>query len=90
MAPDPTKCPHPTAKPDTLMRLLAEAYAREGGLVVDPFCGSGSTGVGAMAAQRRFVGGDLDASYVEYARRRLAEAAETLWTHTHTHTPMLD
>jgi hypothetical protein len=48
--------------------LLASA---PGGLVVDPFCGSGTTGQAAIAHGRRFLGIDESADYVAMARRRL-------------------
>lgn len=51
-----------------------------GGLILDPFCGSGTTGVACMQTGRRFIGIEIDAGYCDIARRRIAEAANTLWT----------
>lgn len=50
------------------------------GLILDPFCGSGTTGVACMQTGRRFIGIEIDAGYCDIARRRIAEAADTLWT----------
>jgi site-specific DNA-methyltransferase (adenine-specific) len=64
---------HPTGKPTALMRELVRC-APEGGLVVDPFAGSGTTGVGALLEGRRFAGCELDPDHAATARRRLADA----------------
>ncbi len=65
---------HPTVKPQSLMRWLARLTSTpEGGLVLDPFMGSGSTGVAAVAEGRDFCGIELDEHYIEIAASRLAE-----------------
>ncbi len=64
---------HPTQKPLELITRCLEASTREGDVVFDPFSGSGSTGVAALATGRHFVGCELQRSYVDLARRRLAE-----------------
>ena len=61
--------PFPVALPEQLIRL----YTFEDDLVLDPFMGSGSALVAAARLGRRYVGYDLDPSYVELARRRVAE-----------------
>lgn len=66
---------HLTGKPINVMRWLAE-LARPGGLIFDPFAGSGTTGVGALLEGRRFLGVERDAHYAAIARRRLDAAAE--------------
>jgi len=63
--------PHPTTKPLPLMRELIELFTNDGDLVLDPFSGSGSTGVAALQLGRRFIGWELDSSYHEIATRRL-------------------
>ena len=63
---------HPTVKPVELMRWLVRLVTPPGGLVLDPFMGSGSTGVAALAEGFRFVGIELDAGMVKLARRRIA------------------
>lgn len=62
---------HPTVKPSDLMAYVCRLVTPPGGLVLDPFMGSGSTGVGAMREGFRFLGIDRDPEYVEIARRRL-------------------
>ena len=46
---------HPTVKPIALMEYLIKIYSPEGSTVLDPFCGSGSTGVAAIQQYRKFV-----------------------------------
>lgn len=65
---------HPTQKPVELLRQLIKVATPAGGLVVDPFAGSGSTGVAALLEGRRFLGIEREPHYVEVARERLAEA----------------
>ena len=62
---------HPTVKPTDLMRYLCRLITPPGGLVLDPFCGSGSTGKGAVLEGFRFIGIEQDAEYIEIARRRI-------------------
>ena len=63
---------HPTVKPLALMRWLIRLVTPEGGLVLDPFTGSGTTGCAAVLEGRRFVGVELSDEYAEIARRRVA------------------
>jgi DNA modification methylase len=65
---------HQTQKPVELMRQIVRVVCPPGGCVVDPFCGSGSTGVAAVLEGREFFGADRDPEHVETARRRIAEA----------------
>jgi site-specific DNA-methyltransferase (adenine-specific) len=62
---------HPTVKPVDLMRWLVRLVTPPGGVVLDPFMGSGSTGIAALAEGFRFVGCELDAEMVALARRRI-------------------
>jgi len=62
---------HQTGKPTNLMKFLA-GICDPGGLILDPFCGSGSTGAGALLAGRRFLGCEVEPEYVALARERLA------------------
>jgi DNA modification methylase len=68
--------PHPTVKPLELMRWLVRLTCPPGGLVLDCFCGSGSSGVAAVLEHRRFHGIELDPDYVAIARARI-----THWQH---------
>lgn len=63
---------HPTLKPVDLMCHLVRLVSFKGQTVLDPFMGSGSTGVSAMMNSRKFVGYELDAGYYEIASRRLS------------------
>jgi site-specific DNA-methyltransferase (adenine-specific) len=65
---------HPTVKPTELMRHLVRLVTPPGGLVLDPFMGSGSTGKAAILEGARFVGCDLDPAYLEIAAARIAYA----------------
>jgi site-specific DNA-methyltransferase (adenine-specific) len=66
---------HPTQKPIALLNRVIEASTHADAVVLDPFCGSGTTGVAAVGKGRRFVGLDLDENYLNLTRRRL-DAAE--------------
>jgi len=66
---------HPTVKPTDLMRWLCRLVTPPGGTVLDPFCGSGSTGVAANAEGFDFIGVERELEYVEIARRRIANVA---------------
>jgi DNA modification methylase len=70
-APAPARNPHPTVKPLALMRWLVRLATPEDGLVLDPFCGSGSTGAAAVLEGRRFIGVELDPAYAAIARARI-------------------
>lgn len=65
---------HPTVKPTDLMRWLVRLVTRPGGVVLDPFMGSGSTGKAAVLEGMRFIGIEQDAEYLEIARRRIGAA----------------
>jgi len=65
---------HPHAKPVALLERLITASSDAGDIVLDPFVGSGSTGVAAANLGRRFVGVEIEPTYVGIARDRLAQA----------------
>jgi site-specific DNA-methyltransferase (adenine-specific) len=62
---------HPTVKPVDLMRYLVTLVCREGGTVLDPFMGSGTTGIACIRTGRKFIGIERDARYFEIAKQRL-------------------
>jgi site-specific DNA-methyltransferase (adenine-specific) len=71
----PRRNTHPTVKPVALMRWLVRLGCPPEGLVLDPFAGSGSTGIGCLAEGRRFIGLEREPEYVAIARARLAHGA---------------
>jgi site-specific DNA-methyltransferase (adenine-specific) len=62
---------HPTVKPTALMRYLIRLVTPPGGIVLDPFVGSGSTGKACRLEGFDFVGIELDPHYAEIARLRI-------------------
>ena len=75
-APAMNRNPHPTVKPTDLMRYLCRLITPPGGIVLDPFAGSGSTGKAAMAEGFRFIGIEREAEYIEIARARISAEAD--------------
>jgi site-specific DNA-methyltransferase (adenine-specific) len=63
--------PHPTVKPIALMRWLVRLVSRPGGVVLDPFAGSGSTGCAAVLEGVDFVGIERDPDYLAIAEARI-------------------
>lgn len=66
---------HPTVKPIRLMEYLIKLITPPGGTVLDPFMGSGSTGVAAFKNGFKFIGCEMSAEYVEIAEKRMAHAS---------------
>jgi site-specific DNA-methyltransferase (adenine-specific) len=71
-----TRVGHPAPFPKELPARLIELYTFAGDLVLDPFMGSGSTGVAAVESGRHFVGFDTDAGYAEAATERIDRARQ--------------
>jgi site-specific DNA-methyltransferase (adenine-specific) len=67
---------HPTQKPLEVLRRLVAMCTNEGDTVLDPFCGSGTTGVACVLLGRNFIGIDLDESYLELSEKRMKMANE--------------
>lgn len=63
---------HPTQKPQALMAWLCRMITPPGGVILDCFMGSGSTGVAAVKEGFHFVGIDMSEAYCEIAQRRIA------------------
>lgn len=68
----PRKNTHQTVKPVTLLRYLARLICPPGGLILDLFCGSGTTGLACIHEGFAFLGIEQEAEYVDIARRRIA------------------
>jgi hypothetical protein len=64
---------HPTQKPLALMEWLVKTYTNEGDIVVDPFMGSGTTGVACARLGRRFIGIEKEQTYFDTAVERIKE-----------------
>ena len=71
---DKQKYKHPTIKPLELIERHIINSSKEGDLVLDCFCGSGTTLVGAINQNRRYIGFEIDKNYYEIARKRIEEA----------------
>jgi DNA modification methylase len=67
---------HPTQKPVALMEALVRDFTDPGELILDPFSGSGTTGVAARRLGRRFIGWEMNPEYAAIARRRIGETKE--------------
>ena len=74
----PTRDQHPTQKPVALAAHFIRLHTRPGDLVLDPFMGSGTTGVACVQTGRRFIGCEIDEGYYRIAERRIAEARAQL------------
>lgn len=73
------RCPvvrggHPTQKPDRLLAEWVRLFSNPGETILDPFMGSGTTGVAAVRLGRRFTGYEIDRKYFDLACRRIEEA----------------
>lgn len=65
---------HPTGKPLPLLSQFVERFTDYGNMVLDPFMGSGTTGVAAVQMGRKFIGIERDPKYFEVACRRIEQA----------------
>jgi len=69
---------HPTQKPVVLFRMILDDHTDKDAIILDPFMGSGTTGVAAIQTGRRFIGIEIDKGYWEIARDRIARAEKPL------------
>lgn len=69
---------HPTQKPLSVLERILLASTNEGDVVLDPFCGSGTTGVSCMALKRKFIGIDNTEEYIELAEKRIKKQEESI------------
>ena len=65
---------HPTQKPVTLFEYLVRTYTNEGNVILDPFMGSGTTGVAAAKMNRKFIGIEREPKYFDIACKRIEDA----------------
>jgi hypothetical protein len=68
---------HPTVKPIALMRYLCRLVTPPGGTILDPFMGSGSTGLAALQEGFSFIGVEREPEYMDIARRRIGQAQQS-------------
>ncbi|MDN7145281.1 DNA methyltransferase [Liquorilactobacillus mali] len=65
---------HPTQKPVDMVEYMLSKFSDEGGVILDPFMGSGTTGVAATNLDRSFIGYEIDEDYFKIAEQRISEA----------------
>ena len=65
---------HPTQKPEYLLEKIVLASTEKGQIILDPFCGSGTTGVEAVRFGRKFIGIDICEEYLKISKKRLEKA----------------
>jgi DNA modification methylase len=82
--------PHPTQKPLDLMLALVADFTDPNDLILDPYCGSGTTGVACLRLGRNFIGCEMNPTYAEIARERLRaeESNSTLQARQNGQLPM--
>lgn len=74
---------HPAEKPESLMSWLIDISTKPGDLVLDPFMGSGTTGVAAVQLGQKFIGIEQDAKWYNIAKTRICDAEQTTPAATH-------
>lgn len=67
------RCGYPTQKPVKLIQRIIELVTNDGDIVLDPFCGSGTTCVAAKSLNRKFIGIDKNPDAIELSKKRLSE-----------------
>lgn len=68
---------HPCPFPIRLIEPIAQSTYPPDGIILDPFCGSGTTGVACVKTGRKFIGIEIDPGYCEIARKRISEAEQS-------------
>lgn len=69
---------HPTQKPLYILRKIIEASTKDNDIILDPFCGSSTTGVAAKQLRRQYIGIDNEQKYIELSMKRLMSEDE-IW-----------
>ncbi|MGL4404101.1 MAG: DNA-methyltransferase [Fusobacteriaceae bacterium] len=67
---------HPTQKPVKLLSQIIEKYTTPNQTILDPFMGSGTTGIAAVNLDRNFIGYEIDQDYFEIAKKRIKQAQD--------------
>ena len=67
---------HPTQKPLEILDKIILASTNEGDIVLDPFCGSSTTGISAIKQKRNYIGIDSEREYLDLSIRRYNEIKE--------------
>jgi len=75
---DVKKRVHPTQKPLELMARIIKDFTKEGDTILDPFMGSGTTGVACVQTGRNFVGIEIDPTYFAIAEKRIKDAQQQM------------
>lgn len=70
------KSAHPSQKPLSIMREIVRGFTAVGDVVLDPFFGTGTTGVACVREGRDFIGIEINADYFAIAQRRIREAEQ--------------
>ena len=69
---------HPTEKPVALFSWILNRFTKEGDTILDPFMGSGTTGVACVQTGRNFIGIEINKDYYDIAEKRITEAQQQL------------
>lgn len=69
--------PHPTPKPESLMSYLVKLFCPPSGVVLDPFSGSGTTGVASIKENKRYIGIEINNEYFDFSKRRIYDLLKT-------------
>ena len=67
---------HPTQKPIALLDRIIKISTNEGDLILDPFCGSSTTGVAALSNSRKYIGIDIEKEYIKLSELRLQQVTK--------------
>ena len=70
---------HPTQKPLSVMKWILEKYSEDNQTIIDPFMGSGTTGVACKELGRNFIGIEIDKNYFSIAEKRIAQSTQELF-----------
>jgi len=68
---------HPTQKPIELLDRIVQASTKKGDLILDPFCGSSTTGVAAVLQNRRFIGIETEENFLELSKKRILSVLDS-------------